>query len=167
MEMKIGDAVSVVDDLLQGIIVAAEGRLFTIEDEHGFRYQYSAAQLVPRAKDLYENVPIRPKKEPRKASSKKHNHQPLMLDLHFDNLVPSSSKKYDAFERLFMQRQKLVETIDFCRRNNLKKLEIVHGIGDGVLQQMVYDVLDSQTNLEYHDKEILHHQSGAVMVYLK
>lgn len=167
MEMKIGDAVSVVDDLLEGIIVAADGRFFTIEDEHGFHYRYAATQLVPRTADLYENVPIRAKKEPVKTASKKHNHQPLVLDLHFDNVVPNSFKKHDAFERLFMQRQKLVETIDFCRRNNLKKLEIVHGIGDGVLQQMVYDVLDSQTNLEYHDKEILHHQSGAVMVYLR
>ena len=61
-------------------------------------------------------------------------------------------------------KEKLLETIDFCRKNNLKKLEIIHGVGDGTLQKMVIDVLESQTGLDFYNKEILHHQSGALMV---
>jgi dsDNA-specific endonuclease/ATPase MutS2 len=68
-----------------------------------------------------------------------------------------------SFERLFIQKERLVETINFCRKHNLKRLEIVHGIGDGVLQKMVFDTLESQTNVDFYNKEILH-QSGAVMV---
>lgn len=166
MELKIGDKVSVVDDLLKGTVVAAGVTTVTIEDEHGFRYQYPPSQLVPQTAELYEQVPVLAKKEPVKPLSKKHNKKPMVLDLHFDTLAGRGYKTSDSFERLFLQRQKLLETLEFCRSNHLKKLEIVHGIGDGVVQQMVYDVLNSQTNLEYHNKEILHHQSGAIMVYL-
>ena len=75
--------------------------------------------------------------------------------------------EFDSFERLFLQKEKLLQTIDYCRKNHLKKLEIIHGIGDGVLQQMVYDVLESQTNLEFHNREILHDQSGTVLVFFR
>jgi DNA-nicking Smr family endonuclease len=87
----------------------------------------------------------------------------LVLDLHFHNLVKNPND-YTSFERLFIQKERLVETINFCRKHNLKRLEIVHGIGDGVLQKMVFDTLESQTNVDFYNKEILHHQSGAVMV---
>jgi DNA-nicking Smr family endonuclease len=87
----------------------------------------------------------------------------LVLDLHFHNLVKNPSD-YDSFERLFIQKEKLIEVIEFCRKNNLKRLEIVHGIGDGTLQSMVRDVLESLVNIDFYNKEILHHQSGAVMV---
>ncbi len=87
----------------------------------------------------------------------------MVLDLHFDNLVKNPGD-YDSFERLFMQKEKLIEVLEFCRKNNLKRLEIVHGIGDGILQRMVWDVLESQVNIDFYNKEILHHQSGAVMV---
>jgi hypothetical protein len=41
---------------------------------------------------------------------------------------------YDSFER-FIQKEKLMEVIEFCRKNNLKRLEIVHGIGDGTYRE--------------------------------
>ena len=85
------------------------------------------------------------------------------MDLHFENMV-NNPNDYEGFERLFLQKEKLIETINFCRKNNLKRLEIVHGIGDGTLQRLVLDTLESQTNLDFYNKEILHHQSGAVMV---
>jgi DNA-nicking Smr family endonuclease len=87
----------------------------------------------------------------------------MVLDLHFQHLV-KNPHDYDSFERLFIQKERLIETLNFCRKNNLKKLEIIHGIGDGVLQRMVWDVLESQTNLDFYNKDILHHQSGAVLV---
>ncbi|WP_435524441.1 hypothetical protein [Chryseobacterium indoltheticum] len=83
---------------------------------------------------MYENIKIIKKAEPKKVVSKKHDKNPLILDLHFENLV-KNPHDYDSFERLFLQKEKLIQTINFCRRNHLKKLEIVHGIGDGTLQE--------------------------------
>ena len=164
--MKIGDKVSAVDEDFEGIITSIQGKNVVVKDEYGFTHQFLEQKLVLRNAELYKGTPIIRKVEKSKPLSKKHDKKPLLLDLHFDLLV-NNPEKYDAFERLFLQKEKLLKTLDFCRSNNLKKLEIIHGIGDGFLQQMVYDVLESQTNLEFHNKEILHHQSGTVLVYFR
>ena len=164
--MKIGDSVSVIDDQLKGKIISVKGTKVTIEDEHGFPYEYDASELVVQQAEIYNEVKTIRKEEWSKPISKKHHKKPLVLDLHFEHVVKNPSE-YDSFERLFRQKEKLLTTIEFCRKNNLKKLEIIHGIGDGVLQQMVHDVLESQTNLEFQNKEILHHQSGTVLVYFR
>lgn len=161
--MKIGDKVSVVDEDLEGIVTSTNGNIVVFKDEYGFTHQYSKEKLVPKNTDFYENIKVVRKAEPQKVTSKKHHKNHLVLDLHFHNLVKNPSD-YESFERLFMQKEKLLEVISFCRKNNLKRLEIVHGIGDGTLQRIVLDVLESQTNLDFYNKEILHHQSGAVMV---
>lgn len=161
--MKIGDKVSVVDEDLSGVITSTKGNIVVFKDEYGFTHQYQREKLVPKNADIYENISIVKKAEPKKVVSKKHQKNHLVLDLHFNHLVKNPDD-YDSFERLFIQKEKLIETINFCRKNNLKRLEIVHGIGDGTLQRIVFDVLESQTNLDFYNKEILHHQSGAVMV---
>ena len=162
--MKIGDSVSVIDDNLKGTITFIKGKKVTIEDEHGFPYEYEESELVLQQAEIYKNIKTIRKEEVSKPISKKHDKKPFILDLHFEKLVKNTGD-YDSFERLFRQKDKLLKTLDYCRKNNLKKLEIIHGIGDGILQQMVNDVLESQTNLEFQNKEILHHQSGTVLVY--
>ncbi len=161
--MKIGDHVSVVDEDLSGVITSVKGDIVVFKDEYGFTYQYPKEKLVPKISDFYENIKVVRKAEPKKVTSKGHQKTPMILDLHFHNLVKNPND-YDSFERLFIQKEKLLETLNFCRRHHLKRLEIVHGIGDGVLQRIVHDILESQTGLDFYNKEILHHQSGAVMV---
>lgn len=164
--MKIGDKVSVIDDNLKGKVIGINGKKVTIEDEHGFPYEYQSNELVLQQAEIYNHVKTILKEETSKPISKKHDKKPLILDLHFEHLVHNPSD-YDSFERLFRQKEKLLNTIDFCRKHHLKKLEIIHGIGDGTLQQMVHDVLQNQTNIEFQNKEILHHQSGTVLVYFR
>lgn len=159
--MKVGDLVSVIDENLKGKVLKMIANQVKIEDEHGFTYQFSRDQLTIIDTDLYANAPIVRKKESSKAISKKHNKAPLKLDLHFNFLVKNPSD-YDAFERLMIQREKLLETIDFCRKNRIKTLMIIHGIGDGVLQKMVYDVLEGLSNVEYDSDGFFYHQSGNV-----
>ncbi|KFF11909.1 Smr/MutS family protein [Chryseobacterium soli] len=161
--MKIGDKVSALDEDLSGVVTSVNGNIVVFKDEYGFTYQYPKEKLVPKNPSLYENIPIVKKAEPQKNTSKKHQKNGLVLDLHFHNLV-KNPQDYDSYERLFLQKEKLMEILQFCRKHNLKRLEIVHGIGDGILQKMVLDVLESQRGLDFYNKEILHHQSGAVMV---
>ena len=161
--MKIGDQVSVVDEDLSGVITSVHGNRIVFKDEFGFTHQYQKEKVVLINASLYENIKPEKKFEYSKPKSKKHNRNHLVLDLHFEKLV-SNPSDYESFERLFIQKEKLIETLDFCRRNNLKKLEIVHGIGDGTLQQMVLQTLESQVSLDFYHKEILLNQSGAILV---
>ncbi|MDR7743372.1 Smr/MutS family protein [Riemerella anatipestifer] len=162
--MKIGDNVSVIDDDLWGIVTSIHGNEVVFRDEYHFTHRYPKHLLTLRDASLYEQTPIVQKPEANQTSRpprKKNQH--LILDLHFDQLV-NNPDHYDSFERLFIQKQKLEETLDFCKFNKIKKLEIIHGIGDGVLQKLVFDTLKSKTNIEFEESNFFYHQSGSVMV---
>ena len=162
--MKIGDKVSVVDEDLYGIITSVIGNMVVFKDHYDFTHQFPKEKLLLRDESLYQNLKTETKSEVQKFNSKKHAKNNLVLDLHFEKLVRNTSD-YNAYERLFLQKEKLLETIEFCKKNKVKKLEIIHGIGDGTLQKMVYEVLESQGKMDFHNNEILHQQSGAVIVY--
>lgn len=164
--MKPGDRISVIDDNLKGTITSVKGDDVIFKDEHGFTHQEKKDRLVVQDPEIYAQMPAVIKHETSKPTSKKHNRNHLVLDLHFENLVKNPGD-YDAFERIFIQKEKLEETIAFCRNNNLKKLEIIHGIGDGILQRMVHDYLVGQTHLEFDDHDFFYHQRGSVMVTLR
>lgn len=164
--MKIGDSVSVIDEDMDGIITSVIGGLVTIRDAHGFTHQYPKEKLVIKNASIYENVPVIKKHETLKPISKKHYKKHQILDLHFELLVKNPTE-YDSSERLLIQKQKLIDTLNYCRRSNLKKLEIIHGIGDGVLQEMVFDYLSGQTGIEFENHHFFYHQRGSVMVTLK
>jgi dsDNA-specific endonuclease/ATPase MutS2 len=161
--MKIGDKVSVVDEDLAGVVTSVKGKIVTFKDEFGFTHQFSVDHLVIKNADFYEGITTITKEEKIKVVSKKHNSKHLVLDLHFENLV-NNPHEYESFERLFIQKEKILQTIDFCKKNNLKKLEIIHGIGDGTLQRMVLDLLESQVGLDFYHMAVLKNQSGSVFV---
>ena len=161
--MKIGDKVSVIDDNLKGKVIKIIANQVKIEDEHGFTYDLPKSKLTLIDSKLYENSPVIKKNENSKNVSKKHNKTPLKLDLHFQLLVKNPSSD-DAIKRLMNKKEKLLETIDFCRKNHIKNLEIIHGIGDGVLQKMVYDILEGLSNVEYDEHGFFYHESGRVEV---
>jgi len=161
--MKIGDTVSVIDEDLSGVITSVHGDTVVFKDCHGFTYSYSKEKLTLPNAQIYEGMKIQNKFEYTKPKSKKHANRHFILDIHFEKLV-SNPEDYESFERLFLQKDKLLETLDFCRKNKIRRMEIVHGIGDGTLQKLVTDTLKEQIGLSFYHKEILKHQSGAVIV---
>lgn len=161
--MKIGDWVSVIDDDLRGKISAFKGELIQIEDEHGFHYEIEKSKIVPQNHSLYEEISIVAKKEFPVKASKKNLQKPQSIDLHFEKLV-SNPVEFESWERLIIQREKLIEKLEYCRNNNLKKLNIIHGIGDGVLQNMVHEVLQGFARIEYDDHDFFYHSSGNILV---
>lgn len=161
--MKKGDKISVIDEDLKGTIIAVRGMAVIFEDEYGFTHEYPAQKLVVRNYNIYKDIQVEKKFEYCSTPSRQPQRKHLVLDLHFDKLVPNPSD-YDSFERLFIQKEKLLDMLDFCKKNNLKKLEIIHGIGDGTLQKMVYDTLHSKGNILFDDHEFFYHQSGSVII---
>lgn len=163
--MKIGDLVSVLDVDLKGKIISFKGNLVQIEDEHGFHYDIEKQKIVLQNHHLYDTVSFVSKKDTKNVSlsSSKTKNQPQSIDLHFEKLV-KNPQDFEAWERLMIQREKLIEKLEFCRENNIKKLNIVHGIGDGVLQNMVHEVLQGYAGIEYEDHDFFYHSTGNVLV---
>jgi len=161
--VKIGDLVSVIDDDLKGKISAFKGNLVQIEDEHGFHYDIEKSKVVLYNHNIYDDISITAKKETSTKISKKNQTQPQSIDLHFEKLV-NNPQDFESWERLMIQREKLIEKLEYCRSNNMKKLNIIHGIGDGVLQNMVHEVLQGFAGIEYEDHDFFYHSTGNVLV---
>lgn len=161
--MKPGDRISLIDDDMKGTVTVVKGDMVTFVDEHGFTHEYPKNKVVFQNPELYEGKPVVKKEVPTTKKSKKHQQTLKVLDLHFENLV-SNPAEHNAFERLLIQKEKLEEAMAYCRQNQFKKLEIIHGIGDGVLQHMVFDYLRGQTGIDFEDHDFFYHQTGSVMV---
>lgn len=164
--MKIGDWITLVDEDLKAKIIAKKGEVLTVEDEYGFEQQFFTTEVIKIEPTLYDQTPIITKKEPEKKVSKKNKREILALDLHFDKLV-DNPLEYSSWERLFIQKQKLQDTLDFCRQHRIRELEVIHGIGDGVLQEMVLEVLKGQMDVEYEEGNFFKHHTGSIMVRIK
>ena len=163
--MKIGDRVSVIDEDLSGKIISILGDEIQLQDEHGFEYFFHQSRVVVQNKNLYHDISVVKKEENIKSISKKHAKNEMVLDLHFDRLV-KNPQEYDPCERRFIQKEKLQETLDFCRANKIKNLEIIHGLGDGTLQNMVYEVLKNSAHIEFEENEFFKHSSASVKVII-
>lgn len=161
--MKIGDSVSVLEEDLRGKIISILGDVVQVEDSFGFTYSFPKNKILPQNQSFYDEIPVVKKEEPKRNISKKHTKNVFQLDLHFDQLV-SNPNEYDSWERLFIQKEKLQNTLDFCRENRIKNIEIIHGLGDGTVQEMVYQVLHSAIDIEFEENEFFKHSSGSVAV---
>lgn len=161
--MKIGDWVSVLDDDLKGKIISFQAHHVTIEDEHGFFHTIEKEKTVPQNQNLYDSISVVSTKEENLKASKKNQNTLHSIDLHFDRLVKNPIQ-YESWERLLIQKEKLIEKLEFCRKNKIKRLNIIHGIGDGVLQNMVHETLKGFAGIEYEDYDFFYHSTGNVVV---
>jgi len=161
--MKIGDSISYLNEKKTGTVVATHKNNATILDEYGFTEEVGLNEIVLRDDTLYTKTPIERKVEGFKIKSKKKTTATRTLDLHFHLLVKNPNA-YSAQARLEIQKENLLEMLEYCRKNPIKKLNIIHGIGEGILQNMVFDVLDGFAGIEYEDQNIFHHSSGNVEV---
>ena len=164
--MKEGDRVTIVDEDFTGTIISVQHYTVEVEDDFGFNYKFPKEKIIVKEPDFYDQVIVKPKEETKKKVSKKHNKDAYNIDLHFEKLVDSPSN-YDAFERLFIQKDHLIKNLDFCREHRIKRVRIVHGIGDGVLQKMVHDVVEGLANVEFDEHQFFYHQSGSLEIIFK
>lgn len=164
--MKKGDKVSVLDDDLRGIIIAIDKEKVKIEDEYGFAHCLDKNKIIVQNENFYEEISVVKKNEESQQKSKRHQKNELKLDLHFDQLV-DFPERYEAWERSFIQKEKLVQTLDFCKANKIKRLEVIHGLGDGILQEMVYEVLRGYAGIDFEENEFFKHSSASVDIFFR
>ena len=161
--MKKGDLISVLDETTKGKIISLGKDFAIIEDEFGFEHSIEIAKIIPIEIGTYEKSTILIKDKSEKKASKKNSDNSRIIDLHFEKLVKNSAE-YSAWERLEIQKETLIGNLDYCKKNYIKKLNIIHGIGDGVLQNLVYDYLRGYTGIQYEEDDFFFHSSGNVWV---
>ena len=168
MNFSIGDMVVFKKENIQGEIVRINSiyKVILLSSE-GFEMNVSSKDLVKIEKgtdnvDSYGlNFPskdstssvINPKKSQRSRTR-------LKVDLHIE-LLTKNYQHMDSFEIVQIQLNECYSKINKALNSNIAKLEIVHGIGEGILKDEVHSILRSY-NLRFY----LSKDGGATEVYL-
>lgn len=171
MNFFLGDKVIFKLNNLKGEIVSINSiHRVTVLTEDGFRIDVSSKDLVKidnsnlTIKSYGEDFPVKDvdlsveKKKTQKIKNK-DDRSVLKIDLHTESLeIVDNLTKYEILLYQLEECHKAI--INALNSNIIKKIEIVHGIGNGRLKEEVHSILNDY-NLRYY----LKNNGGSTDVY--
>ncbi len=177
--MKIGDQVSVLDDVITGVVVKKEGKTITISTADGFEMDFAENELVVIGKEtrIENNIDLdrissiiaeketqKRRKNPR-IKPKERNLPAMEVDLHIHQLT-KSSKGMSNYDMLSLQLDTAKRQLDFAISKRIQKVVFIHGVGEGVLRAELEYLFRRYDNLKYYDADFQKYGRGAVEVYI-
>lgn len=177
---KIGDAVSALDEAVDGVVVAIKNDEVTIETDEGFTMTYFVNELIKNFKtsSLSKNIgsfnsdKIKQDKEvpkPRsfvKDKKIKGEIPPPEFDLHIEKLT-KNYKGMNNYDILNLQSETAKRHIEFAIRNRIPKIVFIHGVGEGILKSELDFLLGRYDNISFQDANYQKYGVGATEVYIK
>jgi hypothetical protein len=177
-DFQIGDKVSVLDEAIDGVVVAVNSNQITIETSDGFPMTYLVNELVRDniSSDLkgfisssaINQVKVEKQEEKKRSftKDKKSSREvfALEVDLHIEKLVPNKTglSNYDI---LNIQMETAKRQMDFAIRNRIPKLVLIHGVGEGVLKSELDFLLRRYENITVKEANYQKYGQGAMEVY--
>lgn len=175
---EIGDKVSVLDDAIDGTIVAINEPKITIETTDGFMMTYFVNELVKInnfnelkgfistldiSKVKSEKEEVKKRQTVKEKKSKKEIHT-LEVDLHIEKLIPNK-KGLSNFDILNIQVDTAKRQVDFAIKNRIPKVVLIHGVGEGVLKSELEFLLNRYENISIQEANYQKYGQGAMEVY--
>ena len=150
-KVKLGSYVSLLNEVGKGKVVKIlNNHQALILKEDGFEEVYNIKELIVVTTDThteaaFKNIPNQVKEESLiKKISKPHkrNYSKVWeIDLHIENLI-DNHRNLSNYEILSIQIRHCEFTIEKAIKNNISKLVVIHGIGEGVLKEEVRQLLN-------------------------
>ena len=175
-----GDKVSVLDEAVNGIVIATKGEEVTIETEDGFVMTFFVNELlkINDTSNLMDSIrrinidEIKKEKEipkPRsfvKERKDKHEVSVPEFDLHIEKLVPNK-RGMSNYDILTLQSETAKRHIEFAIRNRIPKIVFIHGVGEGVLKAELDFLLGRYDNIDFKEANYQKYGQGATEVFIK
>lgn len=149
-KIKVGNTVSFLDEVGKGkVIKILNNNQALILREDGFEDIYSTTELIivsaeTHTEAAFKYIPVHNKEESlnkkKSKSYKKKNGKVWEVDLHIENLV-DNHRNLSNYEIIQIQIRHCESTIKKAIKNNVSKLVVIHGIGEGVLKEEVRKIL--------------------------
>lgn len=177
---EIGDKVAVLDDAIEGVVLRVNNGVVSIKTSDNFELTYNVNEIVKiqNISDLENIFSIKSLNEVLKEKSeKKKNHSikekrskkddfALEVDLHIEKLIPST-KSLSNFDILNIQMDEVKRKVEFCLRNRIPKMVLIHGVGEGVLKAEIEYFLGRYDTISFQDASYRKYGLGATEVYFK
>lgn len=172
-----GERVEVIDDNINGIVIAVSNAFITIRTNEGFDMDFEASELM-HTEGLkaikvsnFEAAQVKADKEQAdkrktiKVRPKERNVAKMEVDLHIHQLVPSS-KGLSNFDMLNIQLETAKRQLEFAMRKRIQKVVFIHGVGAGVLKEELNYLFKRYENVKYYDADYQKYGLGATEVYI-
>ncbi|MBL4863148.1 MAG: Smr/MutS family protein [Crocinitomicaceae bacterium] len=181
MKFHIGQKIVFLHESGGGVVnsITEEGR-YIVEDEDGFERAFLTSELALVYSEDYKisEEDIQGINEDESFSYAKHHvtkevltgaRRPIdvwELDLHIEEITESHARWSNA-EILKKQMQELRSFYQRAKSKRIRKIIIIHGVGEGVLKEEVRSFFDKQDALEYYDADYREYGKGATAVELR
>ena len=178
-DFKRGDIVESLDDDFKGVVQSTNGKIITVQDCDGFRFEIEANKLIksPLKNDLskvaFESDSVQKilseksqplKRKNTKLKSKKNKSIPIFeVDLHIHQLT-DSTKGMSNYDMLNLQINTAQQQLEFAIKKRISKMVFIHGVGEGVLRMELHTLLRRYDNIEFFDADFQTYGYGATEV---
>lgn len=117
--------------------------------------------------DLTRLKSIKEFKQPVKISVAKQKIKDLTreIDLHIEELI-DSHKNLTNSQILNIQTERFEKEMEHCFSNGIRKLIVIHGVGNGKLKQEIISILKSVEGVSYHDASYKDYGFGATEILI-
>lgn len=115
--------------------------------------------------DITRLKSIKEFKQPLKVSVAKQKIKDLTreIDLHIEELIDSYSGLTNS-QILAIQLENFEKELQYCLSNGIKKLVVIHGVGNGKLKQEIISILKTVDDITYYDASYKDYGFGATEV---
>ncbi len=163
-QFNIGDRVSPLDEDWKGNIISFKtDYIAVVEDDNGFRHNIPCQNLIQYPhENLLDNAPIFNKEISKLNKSKKKN-LISRIDLHKEKLPEKYISRLHP-TILSSQEHYLKEILQFHEKQGTQRLQIIHGIGDGILQKVILNVIRSSSYWEAEEQDFFYHELGLIEI---
>ena len=178
MVFSVGDKVKIVDEQSEGEIIRIDKTQIWVSTDLGFDFPYYPHQLIkltPSGENVYS-----PKKFQFPATEKKivekgkwvfpkiHLHKKGVpeVDLHLEELIERDSQ-ISHHEKMEYQLAYLQEVLSRAREQKVRRLIIIHGVGEGVLRSAIKNLLvEAYPDVESLDADYSKYGYGATEIII-
>ena len=192
-DFKVGDLVKFLNDVGTATVVRVEGEVVIVEDEDGFERSVERAELMDagdrdqdekkygnklpdvaqlltqevgerRMKELQRDFEVRYQHAQATSMSRRDAH--MEVDLHIHELVDDQRGLADG-AKLAIQMAHFDRMMDIAKREKLRRIVFIHGVGQGVLRHQIRTALDQHhPDCNYREGDPRRYGSGATEVWL-
>ena len=177
--LRPGDKIAVLDEDLEGKVIAVHDAEVEIETTEGFVLSFNEKDLVKVQEKITDILPedvddleqvIKEKEASKKRRSvrvkpKERNQPPMEVDLHIGKLVARTGG-LSNFEILNIQMDTAKRQLEFAITKRIQKVVFIHGVGEGVLKAELESLFRRYENLKWYDADYQKYGLGATEIYI-
>ena len=188
-----GQRVKFLNDVGSAVVLRMEGELVVVEDEYGFERSVERRELIAalepeveadkygntipdiatllaqdvgekRMRELQKEFEVRYQNSQATSMARRDAH--MEVDLHIHELVDDQRGLPDR-AKLAIQMDHFDRMMDIAKRQKLRRIVFIHGVGQGVLRHQIRTSLDQHhPDCTYREGDPRKYGSGATEVWL-